>query len=78
MGTQIGCFVQTLSLPLVIVFCVLIGFVITFTEPSVVVLSRQVQEATKGNISSIVVLISICFLVKDCFLQDWYLSALAL
>ena len=59
MGTQIGCFVQTLSLPLVIVFCVLIGFVITFTEPSVVVLSRQVQEATKGNISSIVVLISI-------------------
>ena len=59
MGTQIGCFVQTLSLPMVILFCVLIGFVITFTEPSVVVLSRQVQDATKGNISSVVVLISI-------------------
>ncbi len=59
MGTQIGCFIQTLSLPMVIVCCVLIGFVITFTEPSVVVLSRQVQEATKGNISSVVVLISI-------------------
>lgn len=59
MGTQIGRFVQTLSLPLVILFCVIIGFVITFTEPSVVVLSRRVQEATKGNISSVVVLISI-------------------
>ena len=59
MGTQIGKFVQTLSLPYVILFCVIIGFVITFTEPSVVVLSRRVQEATKGNISSVVVLISI-------------------
>lgn len=59
MGAHIGRFVQTLSLPMVIVFCVLIGFIITFTEPSVVVLARQVQEATKGNISSVVVLISI-------------------
>lgn len=59
MGTQIGRFIETLSLPLVIVFCVLIGFVIAFSEPSVVVLSRQVQDATKGNISCLVVLISI-------------------
>lgn len=59
MGTSIGRFIQTLSLPIVIVFCVIIGFVITFSEPSVVVLSRQVQNATKGNISSIIVLISI-------------------
>lgn len=59
MGTQIGKFVQMLSLPYVILFCVIIGFVITFSEPSVVVLSRRVQEATKGNISSVVVLISI-------------------
>ena len=59
MGTHIGKFVQTLTLPMVILFCVLVGFVITFTEPSVVVLARQVQEATKGNISSLVVLISI-------------------
>lgn len=59
MGKHIGMFVQTLSLPTVIVFCVVIGFIITFTEPSVVVLARQVQEATKGNISSFVVIISI-------------------
>lgn len=59
MGTSIGKFIQTLSLPLIIAFCVLIGFVITFSEPSVVVLSKQVQNATKGNISSVVVLISI-------------------
>lgn len=59
MGTQIGKFIQTLSLPMVIVFCVIIGFVIAFSEPSVIVLSKQVQSATKGNISSFVVLISI-------------------
>lgn len=59
MGTQIGKFIQTLSLPMVVLFCVIIGFVITFSEPSVVVLAKQVQHATKGNISNIVVLISI-------------------
>lgn len=59
MGTYIGKFIETLSLPLVIAFCVLIGFVIAFSEPSVVVLAKQVQDATKGNISSVVVLISI-------------------
>ncbi len=59
MGTEIGKFIQTLSLPMVVVFCVIIGFVITFSEPSVVVLARQVQNATKGNISNIVVLFSI-------------------
>jgi len=59
MGSQIGKFIQTLSLPMVCVFCVVIGFVITFSEPSVVVLARQVQNATKGNISNIVVLLSI-------------------
>lgn len=59
MGTAIGMFIETLSTPTVGLFCVLIGFVITFSEPSVVVLARQVQGATKGNISSVVVLISI-------------------
>lgn len=59
MGTYIGEFIQTLSVPMVVLFCVIIGFVITFSEPSVVVLSKQVQTATKGNISNIVVLISI-------------------
>ena len=59
MGTAIGKFIQTLTLPKVVIFCVIIGFVITFSEPSVVVLAKQVQHATKGNISNIVVLISI-------------------
>lgn len=59
MGTAIGIFIETLSTPAVGLFCVIIGFVITFSEPSVVVLARQVQGATKGNISSVVVLISI-------------------
>ena len=59
MGTQIGKFIQTLSLPMVVLFCVVIGFVITFSEPSVVVLAKQVQTATKGNISNVLVLISI-------------------
>jgi len=59
MGTYIGEFIQTLSIPMVVLFCVIIGFVITFSEPSVVVLAKQVQGATKGNISSFVVLISI-------------------
>lgn len=59
MGSAIGKFIQTLTLSKVVIFCVIIGFVITFSEPSVVVLARQVQNATKGNISNIVVLISI-------------------
>lgn len=59
MGGNIGMFIQTIPLPWVIVFCVAISFAIAFTEPSVVVLAKQVQNATKGNISSVVVLISI-------------------
>lgn len=59
MGTAIGTFIETLSLPMVVLVCVIIGFVIAFSEPSVIVLSRQVQDVTKGNISSFVVIISI-------------------
>lgn len=59
MGTHIGRFIETLSLPMAILFCVIVGFVIAFSEPSVVVLAKQVQDETKGNISSFVVLISI-------------------
>lgn len=59
MGTAIGKFINTLSVPQAVLFCVVVGFVIAFSEPSVIVLSRQVQDVTKGNISSIVVLISI-------------------
>lgn len=59
MGTHIGRFIETLSLPMSILFCVIIGFVIAFSEPSVVVLAKQVQDETKGNISCFTVLISI-------------------
>jgi len=59
MGHHIGSFIKGLDTPLVILFCVVLGFIITFCEPSVIVLSKQVESVTKGNISSLVVLISI-------------------
>lgn len=59
MGSHIGKFIETLSIPMVVLVCVIIGFVIAFSEPSVIVLASQVQDATKGNISKIVVIISI-------------------
>lgn len=59
MGSQIGVFIENLSLPYVVIICVMIGFVIAFSEPSVIVLAKQVQDATKGNISKLTVIISI-------------------
>lgn len=59
MGTVIGEFLATLDTPLMIIVCICFGFVITFSEPSVIVLSREVQTSTKGNIPSIVVLVAI-------------------
>ena len=59
MGSALGDFIETLSTPLIVVFCVLLGFVITFCEPSVVVLAKQVKSVTKGNIPSWLVMISI-------------------
>lgn len=59
MGTQIGKFIENQSIPVVIVFSIAIGFIVTFCEPSVIVLSKQVQTVTKGNLSYVVVMISI-------------------
>ena len=59
MAKQVGLFIETLSVPMVIIVCVIIGFVITFCEPSIVVLAKQVESATKGNISKTAVLIAI-------------------
>ncbi len=59
MGYAIGDFISGLSLPLIIVFCIALGFIITFSEPSVIVLSRQVQTSTKNNIPYIVVMLAI-------------------
>lgn len=58
-GTEIGNFIATLKPALIILLCIILGFVITFTEPSVVVLSKQVQSVTKGNISYILVMFAI-------------------
>lgn len=59
MGTQIGIFLENQNVSVIIIFCIIIGFVITFCEPSVIVLSKQVQTVTKGNLSYIVVMIAI-------------------
>jgi hypothetical protein len=59
MGTELGKFLSTLSPYIVVIASVILGFVITFSEPSVNVLAKQVQKATNGNISSTVVIISI-------------------
>lgn len=59
MGSVLGEFLATLSTPVMMIVCICFGFVITFSEPSVIVLSKQVQTATKGNIPYIVVMISI-------------------
>ncbi|MBQ8452107.1 MAG: DUF1538 family protein [Clostridia bacterium] len=59
MGTQIGNFMASLSTPVLILLCVVFGFIITFTEPSVIVLAKQVQSTTKGNIPYVLVIITI-------------------
>ena len=58
-GSEFGVFLRTQSISSIILFCVIIGFIITFSEPAVVVLSKQVERETRGNISNIVVLIFI-------------------
>lgn len=59
MGTALGSFIKTTDNLIVILFCIVLGVIITFTEPSVIVLSKQVATVTKGNISAIVVTITI-------------------
>lgn len=61
MGFVLGEYFSTLSLPLIIIVCLCFGFIITFSEPSVIVLSKQVQTATKRNIPAFVVMTSIAF-----------------
>lgn len=65
MGTAVGQFLATKSNAFVIVFSVLIGFLITFTEPAVKVLGMQVDEVTQGNIkkNSVVVAIAIAMML---------------
>lgn len=59
MATKFGEFLSTLSVPVIIFVSVIIGFIITFTEPAVVVLAKRVSNETHGNIPFVVVIISI-------------------
>ena len=59
MGTAFGTFLKQSNTTTVILISIVFGFVITFCEPSVIVLSKQVESVTKGNIPYFVVMISI-------------------
>ncbi|MBQ3158526.1 MAG: DUF1538 domain-containing protein [Clostridia bacterium] len=50
MGAAVGKFLTSQSPAFSIILSVIIGFLITFTEPSVRVLGSQVEEITNGNI----------------------------
>ena len=59
MGREVGKFLSSQSPEFSIIISVIVGFLITFTEPSVRVLGTQVEEVTQGNIRSGFVKISI-------------------
>ena len=59
MGKQLGTFIKNSDHLVIVAFCIILGFIITFTEPSVIVLSKQVESVTKGNIPYLIVIISI-------------------
>lgn len=59
MGRALGLFIATQSPAFVIGISVVLGFLITFTEPSVRILGAQVEDVTHGNIRRIAVVIAI-------------------
>lgn len=59
MGRALGSFIATQSPAFVIGISVVLGFLITFTEPSVRILGAQVEDVTHGNIRRIAVVIAI-------------------
>lgn len=61
MGNAVGVFLATKPSWLSIIVGIVIGFLITFTEPSVRVLGSQVEEITQGNIRRRLVTIAIAF-----------------
>ena len=83
MGTAVGKFLATRSKAFSIVFAVIVGFLITFTEPAVKVLGSQVDDVTQGNIKkgSVIFAIAIAmmlavsmFVVKIIFnLSIWWI-----
>lgn len=83
MGNAVGEFLATKNIWFSIIFAVIIGFLITFTEPAVQVLGMQVDEVTKGNIKkgSVIFAIAIAmmlavsiFVIKVLFnLSIWWI-----
>lgn len=83
MGTAVGKFLTTRSKAFSIIFAVIVGFLITFTEPAVKVLGSQVDDVTQGNIKkgSVIFAIAIAmmlavsiFVVKIIFnLSIWWI-----
>ncbi|MBQ7452801.1 MAG: DUF1538 family protein [Clostridia bacterium] len=59
MGTAMGEFLSGISPVVAVVFCAVLGFVITFSEPAVKILGKQIEEVTGGFIKTKVVLIAI-------------------
>ena len=67
MGEEVGRILSGVSEPVFLIICVVVGFVITFTEPAIRVLGAQVEDITQGNITrngvTIALAISMCFAV---------------
>ncbi|MBQ7579585.1 MAG: DUF1538 family protein [Clostridia bacterium] len=59
MGNELGKALAEQSNVLIIIFCVVLGFVITFSEPAVKILGKQIEDETGGYIKAKTVLISI-------------------
>jgi len=59
MGEQVGLFLGSRSTTFTVILSLILGFLITFTEPSVRVLGAQVEEVTQGNIRRQLVTIAI-------------------
>ena len=59
MASKLGGFLYTLKDLHILIFALIFGFIITFTEPAVIVLSRRVETETKGNIPFVAVIIAI-------------------
>ncbi len=65
MGNALGNFLSGQSDAVVLVICVVLGFIITFTEPAVRVLGAQVEDVTHGSFKrkSVVIVIAIAMAI---------------
>lgn len=56
---KLGEFLYTIELKYLLIFSVVLGFIITFTEPAVIVLSKRVEVETNRNIPFVAVMIAV-------------------